>query len=34
LISRTLTLVTRKPSTLSPAARALYEMLHAAARKK
>jgi DNA-binding transcriptional LysR family regulator len=34
LISRTLTLVTRKPSALSPAARALYEMLHAAARKK
>lgn len=34
LISRTLTLVTRKPSSLSPAARALYDMLHTAARKK
>ncbi len=34
LISRTLTLITRKPSALSPAARALYEMLHAAAIKK
>jgi len=32
LISRTLTLVTRKPPALSPAARALYDMLHATAK--
>ncbi len=34
LISRTLTLVTRRPAALSPAARALYDMLHAAAKKQ